>query len=395
MLNPMRILFYRSGKRENQDGLAPIYCRVTRKGNRPEFSTGLFCKTGEWDRTRKVFHDDEIGNTRLASIHNSLRFIWLEHETKGKILTPAMLIKLFKGQSPTEPPPSPNGISIIKLYDDYLEESFKAKPRRKSTREAYEVRKKCFITFIKSINHESLFISQLTKSIGKQFISWLSEKDFSSEFRQKVFNQLKQLCRYALEEEYITADPTVFLSVKREKRPKPISLKWPVVFQIMNYRFASQRIQEVADLFILECYTGVSYIDLYSLSKECIAPYEGSDWFYIPRTKTGSEAIIPVLQVTMRIMEKYNWRIPQISNAKYNSYLKEVSEILGLELKLTTHMARRTFAQLMLNNGCSAESVSRMLGHDDLRSIFENYATIGIERISTEKQIIMEFGKAA
>ena len=64
------------------------------------------------------------------------------------------------------------------------------------------------------------------------------------------------------------------------------------------------------------------------------------------------------------------------SNQKTNAYLKEISDLCGLNMHLTTHVARHTFATTVtLSNGISMEAVSKMLGHSSL-DMTKKYARI-------------------
>lgn len=73
--------------------------------------------------------------------------------------------------------------------------------------------------------------------------------------------------------------------------------------------------------------------------------------------------------------------MPAISNQKYNSYLKEVGEILGFKTKITTHIGRKTFGTIALNDGYSIESVSKMLGHSNIKTTQAHYAVVLKKRI--------------
>ncbi len=58
---------------------------------------------------------------------------------------------------------------------------------------------------------------------------------------------------------------------------------------------------------------------------------------------------------------------PVLSNQRYNSYLKEIGAILGIEKNLTTHTARKTFAStVLLYNDVPIEIVSKLLGHSSI-----------------------------
>ncbi|MDN3656163.1 site-specific integrase [Ferruginibacter paludis] len=68
--------------------------------------------------------------------------------------------------------------------------------------------------------------------------------------------------------------------------------------------------------------------------------------------------------------------LPVLSNQKMNAYLKEIADTCGIDKNLTFHIARHTFATTVtLNNDIPIETVSKMLGHTNLRTT-QHYAKI-------------------
>lgn len=102
------------------------------------------------------------------------------------------------------------------------------------------------------------------------------------------------------------------------------------------------------------------------------------------------------MPVPLKIIEKYQNHqyckihdklLPVNSNQKYNAYLKEIAAICGINKDLTTHIARHTFATTVtLANGVPIETVSAMLGHQDLRTT-QIYAKV------VEKKVIEDMNK--
>ncbi|WP_238407279.1 site-specific integrase, partial [Flavobacterium psychrophilum] len=92
---------------------------------------------------------------------------------------------------------------------------------------------------------------------------------------------------------------------------------------------------------------------------------------------------IPILPVTQMIIDKYSDHpksnnedrlFPILTNQKMNVYLKEIAGVCEIEKDLTFHIARHTFATTVtLTNGVPIESVSKMLGHKNLRTT-QHYA---------------------
>ena len=119
------------------------------------------------------------------------------------------------------------------------------------------------------------------------------------------------------------------------------------------------------------------------------------------RAKTGVESIIPLFKPAREILDQYapEWikspadtsLLPVISNQRYNSYLKEVATLCGVEKILSSHVARHSFATTVtLENGVSIASVSKMLGHAKL-SQTQEYAKVTEIKIEKDTRALYQF----
>lgn len=112
---------------------------------------------------------------------------------------------------------------------------------------------------------------------------------------------------------------------------------------------------------------------------------DGEQWIFTTRQKTDTTSRIPLLAIAVDIVKKYadhpqcvnkNLVLPVLSNQRMNSYLKEIADVCGITKVLTFHMARHTFATTVtLCNGVPIESVSKMLGHTNIKTT-QHYAKI-------------------
>lgn len=126
---------------------------------------------------------------------------------------------------------------------------------------------------------------------------------------------------------------------------------------------------------------------------------DGGRWIFINRTKTDPRSCIPILPIPAEILEKYrnhpqsqytNRLLPVFCNQKTNSYLKEIADLCGITKMLTFHVARHTFATtITLNNGVPIESVSKMLGHKNLKTT-QHYAKVLDRKIGEDIRQLME-----
>jgi integrase len=114
---------------------------------------------------------------------------------------------------------------------------------------------------------------------------------------------------------------------------------------------------------LFACYTALAYADLASITIDDIKEQNGVYYIQKNRVKTGVQYTIPLNDIALDILKRYDYQLPVLTNQRYNSYLKEIADICGIEKNLTSHLARHTAATLMLNSGISIDVVAKILGH--------------------------------
>lgn len=129
---------------------------------------------------------------------------------------------------------------------------------------------------------------------------------------------------------------------------------------------AGSQMAIVRDLFIFQVYTGMAYADTQEFD---IHKYSYADgcWTSIgKRVKTKVEYVSQLLPPAIEVLKRYEMKTPKISNQKYNLLLKVLGEVADINKRLTSHMARHTFATFMLKNDVKIEHVAKMLGHTNI-----------------------------
>jgi site-specific recombinase XerD len=85
-----------------------------------------------------------------------------------------------------------------------------------------------------------------------------------------------------------------------------------------------------------------------------------------------------------------NKLLPILSNQKMNVYLNEIAGVCEIEKELTFHITRHTFATTVtLTNGVPIESISKILGHKNLRTT-QHYATVLYKKVSENMKILKD-----
>lgn len=158
------------------------------------------------------------------------------------------------------------------------------------------------------------------------------------------------------------------------------------------------RLGQVRDIFVFCCFTGLAFSDIHGLGKEHIVEdSNGVRWIRKGRQKTKIMCNIPLMEVPLKILEKYSTNeycrkhgvlFPVLCNQKMNAYLKELADICGIKKTLTTHLARHTFATTTtLAKGVPIETVSKMLGHTNIETT-QIYARITNEKIRKDMEVL-------
>ena len=191
-------------------------------------------------------------------------------------------------------------------------------------------------------------------------------------------NYHKRLHRYvikAFEYGYIDRDPYKSVKIPTGQYEEKQPLNESEINLLRSLRLPNKE-EKARDLFIFSCFTGLCYCDAQAFDFKTMTEKKG-DLYYIigERIKTGTNFYTPILGPAMEILEKYNYRLPRMSNQKLNDYLHLVESRARLNKKLTSHLARHTFATWVLSHDVPVEDLARMLGHKDVRTT-QHYAKI-------------------
>jgi site-specific recombinase XerD len=167
-----------------------------------------------------------------------------------------------------------------------------------------------------------------------------------------------------------------------EARKRKTFLTTDELQKVRNYQ-GVERLEKIRDIFMFQCLTGISYADMQKLTPADLHGNQERHYITSRRQKTDEYYIIPLMPEALGIINQYRddkRLFPAISNQKMNAYLHEIQHIVTLNKPLTTHVARHTFATLMLGKGMPLESVSHILGHSSTR-ITQDYAKMVLEKL--------------
>jgi|GEM_PF-3174724 len=205
----------------------------------------------------------------------------------------------------------------------------------------------------------------------KHFVHFMLGSGYDPETTRKTQNFLFRAIEPYNRAKSISVPPKVKL---RRKNKPLIYLSENEIEVLAGHRFASQKLERVRDLFLIQCYSGVSYADIHKLNRKGLCVIDGIEVIQATRQKCGTLFTVPVIPELGKLLDKYEWKPPVISNAKYNAYLKEVAIVTGVDKHLRTHDARRSAAMYYLRLTGSIDVCAAILGHVDTRETYKTYA---------------------
>ena len=402
MEHRISVLFYARNSKKTSKGLSPIYIRLTINGRRLEQSIGRFINASLWnpaagrmkgnnDQARQVNQyldtltskvlklEREMVLDGVAVTFDSFREKWL-----GITEAPRMLMEIFQ------------------QHNDQMEALIRAdKDFCPGTLERYNTCRDHTRAFIRwKYGTDDIDIKCLDFEFVTDLAFWLkTQRNCAHNTTMKYISNLKKIINGCIRKGWLPRDPFLGFKTTRLEVDRQ-ALTQAELDRINSKVFPTERLNFVRDIFLFSCYTGLAYADVKKLKRSEIAPgVDGGFWIFTNRQKTDTSSRIPLLPPALAIVEKYRdyptcsdlgFVLPVLSNQKMNAYLKEIADCCGITKNLTFHIARHTFATTVtLSNGVPIESVSKMLGHRNLKTT-QHYAKVLDRKISDDMQQLKE-----
>ena len=184
------------------------------------------------------------------------------------------------------------------------------------------------------------------------------------------WTKLKTIIRYAVDNGKLQINPCLGIKVpKGEKEVKTLSPEDYAV--IRDKSLYPARLEKVRDLFVFCCNSGLAYCDVISLKNGDFIERDGRWVVEKERKKTGVRFYSVILDDGVKILEKYDFDLSKlfISNQRCNSYLKAIQDICQISSvdSLHFHLARHTYATMLIRAGVPVSVVQMAVGHKNLR----------------------------
>ena len=398
MKTKVSILFYAKRAKASVNGLVPIYTRITINGKRIELSSNRFVEMSKWSTEAGKMK----GNSEEARSINS-------HLDMLRIQIIDMQMELVHKKIPVTAETLKNKIlgvderarMLIPIFQDHNNKikELVGKEYAPGTLERYKTSLSHTIEFLQwKYKVSDIEINKIDHAFVTDYEFWLrSVRNCANNTAVKYIKNFNKIIKICLANDWLDKNP--FANYKSKvKEVERVYLSEEEIQNIIEKDFKTERLSLVRDIFLFSCFTGLAYIDFKNLTKSHISiGIDGEKWIFTHRQKTESASKIPILPLTQMIIDKYEDNpqsvnqeklLPILSNQKMNAYLKEIATVCNIEKELTFHIARHTFATTVtLTNGVPIESVSKMLGHKNLRTT-QHYAKVLDKKVSEDMKIL-------
>ena len=392
MKSIFRVVFYLRSNYVNKEGKTSVMLRIYLNNERLSLgSTGISVKSSQWDKEKERIkgRTTEALNTNLQldNISSGLQSIFRRIEMSDVVSLERIKSEFLGKKEEID--------TLMQLFEKHNGDVAKqvGVSVGKATLQKYNVCKRHFLEFLeKQYKRSDLKLTELTYVVIREFDLYLrTEVGQNPNTATKTMKTFKTITLLGQKMGVLLHDP--FMNHRFHIEPVNRGfLTDEEILLIAHKQINIPRLELIRDIFIFSCFTGLAYIDVSNLTPDHIVTLGDKQWIMTHRQKTSVETNVLLLEIPKAIIAKYGGKtyrngklFPMLTNQKTNSYLKEIADICGIKKNLTFHLARHTFATMSLSKGVPMESVSKMLGHTNIRTT-QIYARITNKKIEHDME---------
>ncbi len=394
------IIYPRKDKLSSKNGRIPIYVRVLANAKKAEMRTNIDITVEEyskWDPNMMRINDRfSLSNAEINKIDMILYEIIKSFQEKEDSISAKQICSMVNiKKSRVE------NIIIDSINDYYLKFIQHNKELSEGTKSNYRKAIKHMITFLKINKLEDIVFSLFDLKLAQDFKNYLTNNDILNGRKGMIessasciIKKFRTIFEIALERGLIYNNPFKKIKIKTKSAPRE-KLTIHHIAAIKNAQNLSENEIIYRDIFLFSSFTGLSYIDAINLKTTNINKEDSNYKLTIHRTKTSHPAEQYLVNNALEIINKYkndlsviinNGIIPRRSNKEINYQLKHIATKVGISIRLSHHIARHSFRQLLAEAGVEDMGViKRMMGHSRQNDIDSVYYSITDSRLLEAK----------
>lgn len=366
----MRVLFWIVRNRKNQYGLCPISCRITINGKRREIYTGIYIKPSDFKYGRVKGNSKivESYNHNMYELRNNLFLVYYEILRRKNSISAKEVKETFLR--------STNNKNLKDLFNEYVEAA--KSYTSTSTHIVLRQRQKAFIKCLEHLELDNIQPIDLTHDLLHEIKKTLLHKlEYAPSYTRGIITSITKALEWAFNHGKIESNPVHGFRTRLQSHKKLTYLTQEEQEKLKKIKLP-KKFSNIRDFFLVQCQTGLSYIDVLRVKEKHIHKDEkGCLWILINRQKVANaECQIPITKQVYKLFEKHQWNFCLGSYNTVMRSLVKIGELASIDKKLTTHLGRKTFASTLLNKDVPMETVSKLLGHKSVKTTEKYYAEI-------------------
>lgn len=387
--NTFNLVCYIKKAKALKNGEAPIYMRITMNKQTADLSIHGSVNPNVWSQAKEQSRGKERAdyelNHYIKSVKGKLIQIHRELELSDKPITAQIIKDIYLGNKIDDK----DSKTLLEIHSDHNERCRKLLDIEysKSTIYKFDTSLKYLKEFMSTeMSVEDIPLKEINENFIRNYELYLkTEKGCANNSAIKHLKIFKKIIRIALLNDWLQKDPFAPIKFRQDE----VHVEFLTMYELnslITKEMPCKRLEQVRDVFAFCCFTGLAFVDIKGLQAEHIIHGNyGEMWIRKPRVKTNNMCNIPLLRVPRELLQKYNTdkgcelrgqMLPVPTNQKMNAYLKEIATICNVNKRLSTHVARHTFAtSVTLANKVTMENVAKMLGHSSTR-MTQHYAKV-------------------
>jgi integrase len=392
-------------KKSKKPRVVNLYLLINLNGKRDSFSVGMSCKSNLWDSKSQQIIGEKDKNKLLQNLKSEIERVYSNLILTERPVTFAILkgvaigILNFKDSNPTF------ASLLDKEIEDYeklYQKGLRSKGVLKHIKQWVRHIKNFLLVKYNNPNYE---VQNLKPIFAKDLTNYiLVDLGLTENSVRKIVTFSKKVLNDAVDAEYIDRNPIANHAKFKRMISPIIYLTENEITAIQQYPHFTEDLQRVADCFLFCASTGLSYFDARSLTPQFIKATQDGLAIVKPRAKTGQTQIIWLNPEAKNLLEKYKTYpyciengvcMPFISNQRMNQYLKAIGGILGFSKRLTTHVARKTYATFFANHGATEFTLKTLMGHSNIGVTQQYYIGANESKTIQNQKSVYEQAKAS
>ena len=400
MKTEIKVLLYLKRNGQGKDGLCPLMGRIMVKGavnSVTQFGCKIKVDPKLWNATsQRCTGKSRMAVTTNREIDRMLLLLQRRYNELAEIsddITAAQIRDAFQGMAEKQ-------VTLMGLFRENNEEYALrvGVNRAPNTLYLYKNTYRLVEGFLK----ERYKVSDIPfKALDESFIEAFElylriDRKFQTGTSIGHVQRLKHIAQIAVNRAVVPFSPFKDFSPMKPGQ-KQMYLTREELDKLMGTTFDTPNRNFTRDMFLFSVFTGICYCDMRNLTeKNVVRDYEGNLWIETRRQKTGTPENVRLLDIAVKIMEKYRGMAPEgklfpmLTKESMNIHLKKMAVQCGIDRNLSFHMARHTYAtEICLSNGVPIETISRMMGHSNIRTT-QIYAEITNQKVRKDFGILSE-----